>query len=134
MVATKDIAAGAEVFNTYGDLDNDSLLRKYGFVGEGPTPFEFVNVPGEEVIDAVDEAARGSPRLREQKLLILEQRHPEVIEDGVDLTLPPESLLVHKALAIMCGTAEEVSERRGRARKRRRQVPEYAQPLFAALG
>eukprot|EP00050_Salpingoeca_kvevrii_P012300 m.21573 g.21573 ORF g.21573 m.21573 type:complete len:512 (-) comp3934_c0_seq2:62-1597(-) len=32
MAATEDIPAGAEIFNTYGELSNDGLLRKHGFV------------------------------------------------------------------------------------------------------
>lgn len=111
MVATQDIPSGAEVYNTYGELDNDSLLRKYGFVGSEPTPFEYVNIDAEEVIDAVDMEARGSDQVREQKALLMERRHVDVIEDGVYLTMPPqaESLALLKVLSVMCGTAEEVS-------------------------
>eukprot|EP01130_Rhizamoeba_saxonica_P017776 TRINITY_DN869_c0_g1_i6.p1 TRINITY_DN869_c0_g1~~TRINITY_DN869_c0_g1_i6.p1 ORF type:complete len:347 (-),score=101.31 TRINITY_DN869_c0_g1_i6:13-1053(-) len=32
MKATKDILKGSEIFNTYGDLSNADLLRKYGYV------------------------------------------------------------------------------------------------------
>ena len=32
MIAVKRVAAGEEVFNTYGALGDDELLRRYGFV------------------------------------------------------------------------------------------------------
>ena len=32
MIATRDITAGSEVVNNYGELSNSELLRAYGFV------------------------------------------------------------------------------------------------------
>lgn len=47
MIAIKPIAAGDEVFNTYGELGNFELLRKYGFVepAEILNPFDEVRLP-----------------------------------------------------------------------------------------
>lgn len=38
MVTTKSIKAGEQIFNTYGDLPNSDLLRRYGYVDLVPCP------------------------------------------------------------------------------------------------
>ncbi|KAG1725403.1 uncharacterized protein EDB91DRAFT_90561 [Suillus paluster] len=38
MVTTKPIKAGEQIFNTYGDLPNSDLLRRYGYVDLVPCP------------------------------------------------------------------------------------------------
>lgn len=44
MVTTQAIEKGAEVFNTYGQLDNCNLLRSYGFIENSPNPYDEVQI------------------------------------------------------------------------------------------
>eukprot|EP00897_Mesotaenium_endlicherianum_P003762 jgi/Mesen1/3413/ME000192S02578 len=47
MVMVRDVAAGSEIFNTYGQLGTAALLDRYGFtdpVAGVPNPFDIVNV------------------------------------------------------------------------------------------
>jgi N-lysine methyltransferase SETD6 len=50
MRAIKDIRASEQIYNTYGDLCNADLLRKYGFVDE-PNDFDIVEISGDLVRD-----------------------------------------------------------------------------------
>ncbi|KAL0094670.1 hypothetical protein J3Q64DRAFT_1629571 [Phycomyces blakesleeanus] len=49
MKAFKDIRKGEQIYNTYGDLCNADLLRKYGFVDE-PNEFDIVEINGADVV------------------------------------------------------------------------------------
>jgi SET domain-containing protein 6 len=49
MVAIKNIPTGQQIYNTYGDLCNADLLRKYGFV-DVPNPHNIVEISGEVVV------------------------------------------------------------------------------------
>ncbi|KAH8551536.1 hypothetical protein BGW37DRAFT_513309 [Umbelopsis sp. PMI_123] len=50
MRAIKDIKAEEQVYNTYGDLCNADLLRKYGFV-DNPNDYDIVEISGDLVRD-----------------------------------------------------------------------------------
>ncbi|KAF9993717.1 hypothetical protein BGZ80_008051, partial [Entomortierella chlamydospora] len=50
MVAIKPIKAGQQIYNTYGDLCNADLLRKYGFV-DVPNPHNIVEISGDVVVE-----------------------------------------------------------------------------------
>ncbi|KAL6946525.1 hypothetical protein ACO0RG_000678 [Hanseniaspora osmophila] len=41
MVATRDIKAGEQIFNTYGDHPNSELLRRYGYVEWAGSKYDF---------------------------------------------------------------------------------------------
>lgn len=43
MICIKDVAAGEQLYNTYGDLGNAELLFKYGYMDE-PNPFSTLEV------------------------------------------------------------------------------------------
>ncbi|KAI9472171.1 MAG: hypothetical protein EXX96DRAFT_583114 [Benjaminiella poitrasii] len=49
MKAIKDIKEGEQIFNTYGDLCNADLLRKYGFTDK-KNPFDLVELDGPLVV------------------------------------------------------------------------------------
>ncbi|KAJ7680818.1 SET domain-containing protein [Mycena polygramma] len=49
MVSTKPIKAGEQIWNTYGDLPNAELLRRYGHVDMLPLPNGDVGNPGDVV-------------------------------------------------------------------------------------
>ncbi|KAG0348016.1 hypothetical protein BG004_006310 [Podila humilis] len=50
MVAIKSIKQGQQIYNTYGDLCNADLLRKYGFV-DMPNPFSIAEISGESLVE-----------------------------------------------------------------------------------
>jgi SET domain-containing protein 6 len=50
MRAIKDIKAQEQIYNTYGDLCNADLLRKYGFIDD-PNEHDIVEISGDMVRD-----------------------------------------------------------------------------------
>ncbi|EPY53379.1 lysine methyltransferase [Schizosaccharomyces cryophilus OY26] len=48
MIACRDIKQGEQVWNTYGEIDNSELFRKYGFTKPEGTPYDFVLIKGED--------------------------------------------------------------------------------------
>lgn len=50
MRAIKDIKAQEQIYNTYGDLCNADLLRKYGFI-DVPNEYDIVEISGDMVRD-----------------------------------------------------------------------------------
>jgi hypothetical protein len=60
---------GAEIYNTYGDLSNGELLRKYGFVDE-ENPFDCVEIPLEIVLRVCQQHS-SSPLTFHQRLNFL---------------------------------------------------------------
>jgi SET domain-containing protein 6 len=54
MVATHDIKAGDQIWNTYGDLPNSHLLRRYGYVDIIPCPREQYLFPFDNPADEVE--------------------------------------------------------------------------------
>ncbi|KAK3818907.1 MAG: hypothetical protein J3Q66DRAFT_281983 [Benniella sp.] len=58
MVAIKPIKAGGQIYNTYGDLCNADLLRKYGFV-DVPNPHNIAEISGQSVVSQCIEAVEG---------------------------------------------------------------------------
>ncbi|KAF8907461.1 hypothetical protein BGZ58_006195, partial [Dissophora ornata] len=60
MVAIKPIKAGQQIYNTYGELCNADLLRKYGFV-DMPNSHNIAEISGESVVakcTAADQAGK----------------------------------------------------------------------------
>ncbi|KIY44533.1 SET domain-containing protein [Fistulina hepatica ATCC 64428] len=57
MVSTKPIKAGEQVWNTYGDLPNCDLLRRYGHVdvlsGDVPNPADVVEISADKIVQCV---------------------------------------------------------------------------------
>ncbi|KAJ7782346.1 SET domain-containing protein [Mycena maculata] len=54
MVSTKSIKAGEQIWNTYGDLPNSELLRRYGHVDMLPLPTGDLGNPGDVVEISAD--------------------------------------------------------------------------------
>lgn len=63
MRATKAIAAGTQVYNTYGDRPNSDLLRQYGFVDD-VNDHDTVEISGELVV----EVSCGEGEAKDQKV------------------------------------------------------------------
>eukprot|EP00033_Pygsuia_biforma_P004264 GCRY01004674.1.p1 GENE.GCRY01004674.1~~GCRY01004674.1.p1 ORF type:complete len:431 (+),score=120.01 GCRY01004674.1:102-1394(+) len=67
----KPIAAGEEIYNTYGDLCNADLLRKYGFVDES-NPNDLFEIPGTCVSELI-ESRESNAGLQKRKNSFLEE-------------------------------------------------------------
>ncbi|PHZ17134.1 RuBisCO-cytochrome methylase [Rhizopus microsporus ATCC 52813] len=68
MKAIKNIKEGEQIYNTYGDLCNADLLRKYGFVDE-KNDFDLVELDGLLVVDVCCEGQ--DEALKEKKIEFL---------------------------------------------------------------
>ncbi|KAK9764308.1 Ribosomal lysine N-methyltransferase 4 [Basidiobolus ranarum] len=97
MCAIKNIQAGEQIYNTYGDLCSADLLRKYGFVDEN-NPNDIVEISGEYVVNAYcTEEDDKSDRID----ALLDN---EILDDcfviEVDGEIPPEMIVTAKLLSM----------------------------------
>lgn len=53
MRAIHAIKKGEQVYNTYGELPNSDLLRRYGYVQVGGTQFDVAEIPTQLFVDAI---------------------------------------------------------------------------------
>lgn len=69
MKAITTIRQGEQVYNTYGELCNADLLRKYGFADE-ENPNDLVEINGDAVVEACAWRKEGKidPSLKEKKV------------------------------------------------------------------
>jgi len=95
MIATKTITVNEEIYNTYGDLSNSELLRRYGFV-DNNNPFDIVEIEFSIVLD-VAKTYTTEVIVNKVKNIIEEE---EIIEDDdcfvieTDAECPEDLLLV----------------------------------------
>lgn len=72
MIAVKDIPAGEQIFNTYGEIGNAELLFKYGYLDD-PNPFSSVEIHINDFFDFVDEHSCSCHSSANLKLSTLEK-------------------------------------------------------------
>ncbi|KAJ7661634.1 hypothetical protein B0H17DRAFT_953556 [Mycena rosella] len=92
MVSTKAIKAGEQIWNTYGDLPNAELLRRYGHVDLLPLPTGALGNPGDVVEIPADLAVPPDADSDATKARIdwwLEQGGDDVVVLESDLEIPP---------------------------------------------
>ncbi|KAJ7467176.1 SET domain-containing protein [Mycena latifolia] len=92
MVSTKPISAGEQIWNTYGDLPNAELLRRYGHVDLLPLPDGTLGNPGDVVEISADLAVPPDADAETTKARIdwwLEQGGDDVVVLESDLEIPP---------------------------------------------
>lgn len=68
MKAIKDIKQGEQIYNTYGDLCNSDLLRKYGFTDE-KNEFDLVELDGPLVVEHCNVDQKEEEEIIEKKVL-----------------------------------------------------------------
>ncbi|KAI7887800.1 uncharacterized protein EV154DRAFT_605310 [Mucor mucedo] len=99
MRAIKDIKEGEQIYNTYGDLCNADLLRKYGFADD-QNEFDIVEIDGPLVVES---CCPDAPKeLVEQKIdfLMEEGVFDECFVIDSDHEIPPELIVsVHVLLS-----------------------------------
>lgn len=88
MRSTKKIPKGTQIYNTYGELPNSDLLRRYGYVESGGTEFDVVEVPTSLIAKTIQDLGYGQT---EQLLADLEQDEANIFyDDGYDISISGE--------------------------------------------
>lgn len=115
MIAIKDIPAGEQVYNTYGDIGNAELLFKYGYLDD-PNPFSSVEIHINDFFDFIDEHTCSCHSSSNLKLSALEK----TLDSGslpTSINLPAEPTVsmdllnwFHKAYK-QSGKLEEMAHR-----------------------
>ncbi|KAI8376131.1 uncharacterized protein BYT42DRAFT_573524 [Radiomyces spectabilis] len=130
MRAIKPIAAGDQIYNTYGDLCNADLLRKYGFADEN-NPFDLCEIDGKLVVEVC------AP---DQDAETIENKTDFLLEEGVmddcfvidtDHDVPPELII---AVHVYRSSAEEFEKMAEKEKlPKPRLTPEAKQLLIQLL-
>ncbi|CEJ01742.1 hypothetical protein RMCBS344292_15763 [Rhizopus microsporus] len=89
MKAIKNIKEGEQIYNTYGDLCNADLLRKYGFVDE-KNDFDLVELDGPLVVDI--------------EFLMEEGALDDCFVIDKEYEIPPELIV---SVHVLCSTKDE---------------------------
>ncbi|KAK0505072.1 SET-domain protein [Armillaria luteobubalina] len=107
MVATKCIMKGEQIWNTYGDLPNAELLRRYGHVdllplstgGQG-NPGDIVEVRADLVVAVVSKRCDHSSVVADERMeWWLEEGGDDIIVIEADLEIPPALISLIKLLS-----------------------------------
>lgn len=107
MVATKCIMKGEQIWNTYGDLPNAELLRRYGHVdllplstgGQG-NPGDIVEVRADLVVAVVSKRYDHSSVVADERIeWWLEEGGDDIIVIEADLEIPPALISLIKLLS-----------------------------------
>ncbi|CCD26265.1 ribosomal lysine N-methyltransferase NDAI_0H00910 [Naumovozyma dairenensis CBS 421] len=86
MLAIKPIKKGEQVYNTYGELPNSELLRKYGYVEWGGSQFDYGEVPFDLVIKVLGETFAVSDKLVSRIIDILREDE-DIQEEEIDIVM-----------------------------------------------
>ncbi|OLL23179.1 Ribosomal lysine N-methyltransferase 4 [Neolecta irregularis DAH-3] len=88
MKALKPILKGEQIFNTYGDLPNSDLLRKYGYV-QNDNVNDTVEIPGDMIINLC-----GEVEMKEKKIEYLLDEG--ILDDSIEIDINgiPDELVV----------------------------------------
>lgn len=91
MVVVEPVLAGQEVFNTYGNHSNASLLNKYGFC-EPNNPYDVVTVSMPMVVDILTPKHFTKAHLESRIGFYFENRHDVFMDVFMDEEMDPEEL------------------------------------------
>lgn len=125
MVTTKPINAGEQIFNTYGDLPNSDLLRRYGHVDLVPCPHlkgalgnpqDVVEIRADLVVDVVCGDASNDKTYRQRIDWWLDEGGDDVFIIDTDPILP-EALLSLTRLLLLTQAEWEKTREKGRPPK-----------------
>ncbi|KAL2828252.1 hypothetical protein BDW59DRAFT_52021 [Aspergillus cavernicola] len=86
MKAIKNIRAGEEIFNDYGEIPRADLLRRYGYVTNNYAPFDVIEISLDLLCSCAglrDSDLENQPRLR-----LLYDR--DLLDDGYDIPRPSQ--------------------------------------------
>ncbi|TFK25187.1 SET domain-containing protein [Coprinopsis marcescibilis] len=119
MISTKPIKIGEQIWNTYGDLPNAELLRRYGHVdllplpdGTTGNPSDLVELSAEIIVGMVKELhSQSSEGFVERIDWWLEEGGDDVFEFDCELDLPPAALSLIRLLLLTDGEWNKVREK-----------------------
>ncbi|ANB11485.1 Rkm4p [Sugiyamaella lignohabitans] len=105
MRSIKKIAKGDQIYNTYGELPNSDLMRRYGYAQAGGTEFDVVEISTDLIIDAVkSELVNSSTKLTNQDIdaqfgtLAKLDQDNDIIDEAYDIPvsgeLEPETIML----------------------------------------
>ncbi|KAG1345377.1 hypothetical protein G6F62_004178 [Rhizopus arrhizus] len=103
MRAIKDIKEGEQIYNTYGDLCNADLLRKYGFVDE-KNDFDLVELDGPLLVEVCCENQDEALKERKIDFLMEEGVLDECFVIDKEHEIPPELIV---SVHVLCTTADD---------------------------
>ncbi|KAF1800370.1 hypothetical protein V8B55DRAFT_1536723 [Mucor lusitanicus] len=105
MKAIKDIKQGEQIYNTYGDLCNADLLRKYGFTDE-KNEFDLVELDGPLVVEHCNVDQKQDEELIERKIdfLMEEGVLDECFVIDTEHEIPLELIV---SVHVLCSTPSE---------------------------
>ncbi|KAK9318973.1 hypothetical protein V1517DRAFT_334035 [Lipomyces orientalis] len=101
MRAIKYIPKGGQVYNTYGDLPNADLLRRYGYVRYGKTKDDVVEIETQLVIDTASHGLTESHLKKRIDFMVEvdEEQDEELLDDSIQIptsssAIPTSALLL----------------------------------------
>lgn len=106
MRAIKDIAEGEQIYNTYGDLCNADLLRKYGFTDD-KNEFDIVELDGRLIVETC--CPEGDEELVDRKVdfLMEEGAFDECFVIDTEHEIPLELIV---SVLVLTSTVEEFAK------------------------
>ncbi|KAF8694403.1 Rubisco LSMT substrate-binding, partial [Rhizoctonia solani] len=112
MVTTKAIAAGDQIWNTYGDPPNSDLLRRYGYVDEPGKGLDIVEIQGSLVVKcAASYLSLSSEQQKERVGWWLEMGGDDTFTLDMTTLLPPELLSFTQLLLLSDMEWEKTQEK-----------------------
>ncbi|CAO3641419.1 unnamed protein product [Mucor fragilis] len=105
MKAIKDIKQGEQIYNTYGDLCNADLLRKYGFTDD-KNEFDLVELDGPLIVEHCNADQKQDEELVERKIdfLMEEGVLDECFVIDTEHEIPLELIV---SVHVLCSTSSE---------------------------
>lgn len=89
MVALKAIPKGQQIFNDFGQLPRSDLLRRYGYVTDNYKRWDVTEIDVGTIISATSRHNKLDDREKDTRLELAAAW--EVLQDGYDLSRPPEN-------------------------------------------
>ncbi|KAI3604827.1 set domain protein, partial [Moniliophthora roreri] len=120
MVATKPVKTGEQIWNTYGDLPNAELLRRYGHVdllplpdGTEGNPGDIVEIRADLVVSAVTESHGNSTESCKERIdWYLEEGGDDVLAVESDAELPSSMILLIQLLLLQDREWQKLRQKR----------------------
>ncbi|CAO3670452.1 unnamed protein product [Rhizopus stolonifer] len=103
MKAVKNIKKGEQIYNTYGNLCNADLLRKYGFIDE-PNEFDLVELDGPLAVEVCCEGQEEELKERKIDFLMEEGVLDECFVIDKEYEIPDELIV---SVHVLCSAVDE---------------------------
>ncbi|KEP52673.1 RuBisCO LSMT substrate-binding protein [Rhizoctonia solani 123E] len=112
MITTKSIAAGEQIWNTYGDPPNSDLLRRYGYVDVPGQGLDIVELRGSLLVECASSyAPLSSDQQKERVDWWLEMGGDDTFTLDMSSLLPPELLSFTQLLLLSDTEWEKTQEK-----------------------